>query len=97
MVIGLLQVLQVGLLHRLIYQVADVLDYFGGGQARLGSRLMSMLHFLDERQVELGWLAIFEERVLLVGVRREHHGGIATPSVSLGRHGGLREDVQGCV
>lgn len=69
-VIRLLQVLEVnqlGLLHRLIDQVADVFDF--GGYARFGPCLGSVLHVLEEGQVELGWLVIFEERVLLVGVR----------------------------
>ena len=69
-VIRLLQVLEViklGLLHRLVDQVANVLDL--GGHARFGPSLISMLHVLEEGQVELGWLVIFEERVLLVGVR----------------------------
>ena len=78
------QVIQLRLLHRLVDQVADL-----GGQAGFGPGLRSVLHGLHEGQVELGRLAaIFEERVLLVGGRREHQGG-ATPSISLGRHGGL--------
>ena len=86
-VIGLLQVfevIQLRLLHRLVNQVAHF-----SGQTGFGPGLRSVLHGLHEGQVELGRLAaIFEERVLLVGGRREHQGG-ATPSISLGRHGGL--------
>ena len=62
-----LEVIQLGLLHRLIDQVANVLDL--GGHARFGPCLRSVLHVLEEGQVQLGWLVIFEERVLLVGVR----------------------------
>ena len=63
------EVIQLRLLHRLVDQVAN--DF--GGQARFGPGLRSVLHGLHEGQVELGRLAaIFEERVLLVGGRREH-------------------------